>query len=1197
MTPAADEADQAMSKLSQAISQKLPRRRRRFWRYVSRRRRGAGVVVLALLLAAVYGYWYQTNDRRIRRKAETYLRDLTGGRVKIHRARFRFFGGIELERVRLYLPNDRAPGPFFRAEKVLMRHRPWELLVAGRIKPTEIICIEPTVTLEYETRLGAYRLGELFRPGRRGDSPAALNWRELLVPIRVRSGKLAIVDVEGDLRQAVGELPVEMSMARRGEDNYVITFEKSGPAGSETMQGEIVIDLKTGKIVQGSGLVALKTLDEALPRRYRRWRQRYELTGDVRLKRTTNTEASGGILEAQLEDVSMKLPVEQGGLQVLHVRGLLRFEVGGVRLEGISGRLPQAGDARLEMSGRYEGYEPTSPYRVNLKIRGMTMPDGGGITGRLAEALEDIRRLYRPEGRMDVSVDFSRNQDGKVSYSGTAEPQGMSLLFKHFPYRIENVHGKIAFQPGRIELAGLTARRGEGRFDIAGRVNLTAGRRTFNVTVKVADGTFDEELFSAIPERYRSFYEAVSPRGRASAEVRVRRGAQDASERVDVHLKMTGQGSIEYVKFPYRIEGLTGDVYISPGIVRIESVRGRRGKASCTIDGRIKNPGTAKAEVELTIRGKAVPLDRVLADAVGKTGRAALEALQPNGAAQEFTAKVSKPPDGALNYRVVATLKDVELKLRAFPYRISNTAGVVTILPGRAIFENLRGVHGKTDISASGQVHLGGDGFGLDVQVNATDVPLDKDFREALPANFRGVWDRLEPKGRADMALSLRRNLPEDPGTDYEFVLKPRGMAVRCREFPYPFRGITGRIVATPGKVSLEKLMARSGSMTGTLQGVFFTDRDSRRAELTVTGAHIPIDAELLKALPEEFAPLAARFAPGGTCDVNFKKLRIVRPGVAAGLEGPGAQGSKTPPLASWEVTGSVAVHEAAVNLGFGKKTITGKVEGAAARDAKGLALDARVALDSIVMGEYRVTDLRGELVKSPGSSMLRLEKLSAKAHGGMLAGFAQIELRRPLRYGINLTVDRIRLKELFFPEGGQPAGSRPKVTGLLDGRIELMETSGKVATRQAAGALRVSGARLYKLPVLLDLLTVVFLSLPEQAVFQEGEFIYHLRGQKLVLDEIYLRGKPNPLTGAQLALVGSGTMDMKTKKLNLTFLADPLGRLPRLGGPFEEGLTGILREIMEIEVTGTLTEPKTRTRSLRGLEEAIRKLLNPGRE
>ncbi len=163
-------------------------------------------------------------------------------------------------------------------------------------------------------------------------------------------------------------------------------------------------------------------------------------------------------------------------------------------------------------------------------------------------------------------------------------------------------------------------------------------------------------------------------------------------------------------------------------------------------------------------------------------------------------------------------------------------------------------------------------------------------------------------------------------------------------------------------------------------------------------------------------------------------------------------------------------------------------------------------------------------------------------------------------------------------------------MTGQLDGRIELTETAGRIESRQASGVLRISGAELYKLPVLLDLLTVVFLSLPHDAAFTEGEFIYYLRGETLVFTEIYLRGR-------QISLVGSGSMNMKTKELKMTFLAGPPGALPRISGLADELLTGIIREIAEIRVTGTLKNPKTRTVPFRGLEKVLNELLRPGRE
>jgi len=73
-----------------------------------------GVVVLALLIGLVYGYWYLTNDRRIRAEAQQYLHELTGAEVRVDRARFSLFGGIRLHGVRLVAPATRRRSRSFR---------------------------------------------------------------------------------------------------------------------------------------------------------------------------------------------------------------------------------------------------------------------------------------------------------------------------------------------------------------------------------------------------------------------------------------------------------------------------------------------------------------------------------------------------------------------------------------------------------------------------------------------------------------------------------------------------------------------------------------------------------------------------------------------------------------------------------------------------------------------------------------------------------------------------------------------------------------------------------------------------------------------------------------------------------------------------------------------------------------------------
>lgn len=1171
-------------------------------------------MVLALLVVMAYGYWYQTNDRKIRRRAEHYLGGLTGGRVRIHKARFNFFGKISLEGVRLYIPGADTPVPLFRAEKMMMRHRPWELLLTGRVEPIEIVCINPVITLEYEAQSGAYRNWVLIVRAWSRRKFSAENKRIQLPKIRVRGGRLVAVDVSGSDRHPAGDLPLEVLMIPMGQNTYSIVFEENRQDEQRTMHGRMIVDFTTGAITQVSGILPLESMDRTLPHKYRRWIRQYGLTGDIRLKQIPDPETRQDIIEADLIDVSMKLPDEEGSLEMLHVSGKLRFDLDGVTFDGISGRIPQAGGARFEMSGRYDGYEANAPYQVSMNVQDMTIPLEA--TGGLAKTLENLRRTFNPEGRLNVSVNFNRDVAGKINYIGLAEPNGMSFIFKHFPYLIENVRGAIAFSPGRIELKDLTARRGDASYRING---LVTGRRQrfYDVTVNATDAQFDQELQDAIPAEFQPVLDALSPSGTCAVNVRVYRSRNDPRQRVDVHLALDGKGSICYEKFPYRINQLVGDVYINGRDVRIISVKGRRRDTSFTIDGDLEAMGTTDWRINLTVVGESLPLDDVLAGAIDRHevddrlyatsarsnrdevkqsvgdqpgwGQAVINALRPKGSVSEFTARIWRQFPDPLDYSILAKLADVTFNLEKFPYELSKTRGIVTIRPGLAVVEKLSGVHADSNVTATGQVLFGKNGLGFDMSVSATNVAFDEDLRRALPDRFKRIWTQLAPGGHADMSLSLQRNLP-DRKDDYSFELCGRNMSITHSEFPYPLRGITGRVRATARKVILEDIRCSSGPMQGTLEGVFLPGADGGRADLRISAANIPIDEDLLKALPDELAPLTRRFEVGGSCDIDLERLELLLPGFASTDNSTTTRPQTNPQRASWKVCGSIAVRGAAVKIGLGTKTITGWISGEASRDQTNMAIDANVNLDSVVMGNHKVTDLSGRLTKASTSSVMKLDNIEARSHGGWLAGFAVVELTNPLKYGVNLTVDAMRLEELFGPESNGGGPDRQKVTGLLTGNLQLTEQVGNIDSRLAKGALQISEARLYKLPVLLDLLTVVYLALPGQTAFTEGEFIYYLRSNSLIFEEIYLRGP-------QISLVGSGTMEMDTKKLKLTFLAGPPGKLPRLGGLADELLTGIFREIMEIEVTGTLAKPKTRTRTLRSVEVALRKLLQPQRE
>jgi len=1167
------------------ILRRFPRRRPRQWRYVSPHRRGAGVAILAVVTVGVVAYWVLPGLVNVyaRDLAVRYLRAFTGGRVAIDSARFSFFSGIELHGVSVDVPNSPGRERFFQAGTVVLRHRPWSLFTKRRLEATEIVCIAPKVTLEYDAEAKRYTAEELITARRSGG---------LFAPGGGLSGSLPVISIRDvNLRTLAGRTRLNISMIP-SRSGYRITLEEQWAGGREPLRGIWEIDLATGKVrLAESNIPKIDHTDGLLPGRYAVWRKRYEIHGRVVLKGQPATAPAEALLEAHLDNVSLKLQPSEGGLQLTGVRGTLMFQADGVVARGLTGRIPEAGGALFRMSGRYGGYDANSPFDLHLAVENLTLPEGAKAKKWLADMLTFLNETFHPSGRLDIQADFQRLADGQVHLKGTARPRGMSFAYRWFPYRLEQARGAVAFEVSPsaavVRLVDVTSRRGKMVATANGEIDLR-NRGRYDVTVRATEAALDADMRAALSETHQGIWDRFRPQGKTDATVHVRKAGTGTPRDVDVLVSMTGQASAEYEGFPYRLGGLQGRVRIGRREVTIDSVRGRNGPMRCTVDGALSGLGTDDAETNLTISAAEVPLDANVMAALPARVRKAAAGFHATGRAERVSATVRRSGNEPMDLRAVVHLRDASFRADAFPYEVRQVAGVLIVRPKRLIVEELRGLHDKTPIHINGQFVLEANTPGVDLRVRAENVPLDKELFAAAPDGVQRIWRTLAARGRSDVDLVIQHGMdPNDKHLDYRLELKPRDLAVRYEDFPYTLEHITGRAVATPGGVALHGLRASHGKARLTIDGQMTLAETAQDANLSLVGLNVPIDRELLAALPKTLAPLAARFRPGGSCEIRLKTFRIARRDPPRSAPASRVASRPAPGAVSWFVAGRVAFSEATLDLGLGHKTLSGSLDGVARQRGGDLALDAAIALDSVQVARQRLTRFRGRLTKEPRGKVMRLRGLSAKAHGGQVAGFAEIRLADPLAFGVSLSVDAINLADLFAASSaaGTPT---PGVQGRLAGNVQLTATVGDKPRRQASGVLRISRAKLYKLPVMLGLLHVVYLSLPGDTAFTDGTLVYHLRNDMLVFDEIYLRG-------TALSIVGSGTMNMKTEALDLTFLSGPPRKLPRLGS-LGELLEGIAREVAEIRVTGTLRKPTMRTVPLRGLDRILRDILNPGR-
>ena len=126
--------------------------------------------------------------------------------------------------------------------------------------------------------------------------------------------------------------------------------------------------------------------------------------------------------------------------------------------------------------------------------------------------------------------------------------------------------------------------------------------------------------------------------------------------------------------------------------------------------------------------------------------------------------------------------------------------------------------------------------------------------------------------------------------------------------------------------------------------------------------------------------------------------------------------------------------------------------------------------------------------------------------------------------------------------------------------------------------------AEVWRMPIVFLIFQVLNLT-PDENVFHDGWLKFDLSHESLIFRKIDLQGKA-------LSFIGSGTMSLKDKALDLTLLArSPVRiRIPLL----TDALELFSREIMEVRVGGTVDKPSISPQPLKTLGILLRAMLSP---
>jgi hypothetical protein len=722
-----------------------------------------------------------------------------------------------------------------------------------------------------------------------------------------------------------------------------------------------------------------------------------------------------------------------------------------------------------------------------------------------------MRALFDPKGAIDVTYRFTRPPEG-WRRDIDVRPNGLSVSYEKFRYRVTDLNGllrKTVAQDGTDEMVVQMNGKAAGReIFLRGKTAGSGDDPFIDLRVSGDDLPIDDVLFAALPrEKYRAALMKLGANGRGNIVATIRQDLNCNLCESTFAIVVT-DGTMKYSLFPYPLEKVRGDVFISvtsttptrpvkPGEpirelpdtdrYEIKKLTGQHGTGTVWLEGvnTVAENGRDR-KLTLSIKGKNCPLD--------ESFQKSMESLKLGGIRNSFcptgsltfgikaqvTDRISTNPSGpetsfdpATDLKLTLNFRGPSITPDFFPYELNDLAGVVRFQGSTVDLINVSARHdhslwsldaGEVRFTSNGAVwaNLGG--------LTASPVVPDAAFLGALPAGLKKGLAELNLKGPMDLAV--RHMVVATPGRPATPVPSPE---------PIPLNGGLVR--------------GQTPSLAHEPDSVVYWD-----AKLTLAGASF-----------DTGQPWA---------NVNGTLGCIGR-----------YEGSYLGP-----VTGTVWLDRATV----ADQPLTRVKASFVAEPQKP---------DPAKPGSYtpvaiRLTDAAGTLFQ------------------GFIGGEARVVLSDPPRYRLWLTASDVRLDEVARH---YKLGKDAELKGTAQARLVLENAldpkTGKLMLT-GDGSIDVPAGRMYNLPILLDLVKLAKFQAPDQTAFEEAHAAFRILGNRVVVDQV-------DLIGSAVSLGGSGELDSSGKHVKFEFYTVWSQTLKRwLTTPLGDITAAVSDKLFRIEMT-----------------------------
>lgn len=1142
-------------------------------------RRILAVLVLSIIILTTAAGLYFTSDKKIQELSRDVLAGITGGQVKLSHAEFSNFSEIRIQGLRVHITaktnSHSTENPILTTEDLLVRINPLKLLV-GKFQVEEIVILEGQLKIWYDRDKGISNL-DLLDFGEESGEPM------VLPALYFRNCVLEYTEITNGVRGPKAKQEITGKVFPFSKNSSGYSFQFNSGETSLLKQASLVgfFDI-SGKIQPNAQLTfQLENVQlDDLPSYFDYLKQGYKKTdpfGKV-IMNWTFAPTSGPNLELILENGVARLPLPELNAHLQNINATIHLQNDIIEVENLRGELKN--HFSVYMQGTLFGYDENMALDLTARTEGLKVPlhqwDDASDTTEPSEFLRQlvnlmplkIRRVIEslsPTGTMDIELQAKR-EAGKthpVKYYGTVQCHSTNMIYEKFPYPLYDLSGTVRFDPNEVVVGPMISWKDGMELIYEGRWQKEVGKPSFEMSVRIKNGTVDDLLYQALDSKQKAIWEQFNPKNNINATYHIQRKV-NKQPRWGLEVELLNiDATYQGIAIP--LTEIHGTLTMSHDRteIQIDSARAKGGTVSLT--GHYQHPLEDQKTFKGDVQFSDVTIDEEFFSYFSENIRQRYEQLEIRGQCSgqvKINPSCPNPADGRLqlDYTVEAQLKEGSVNYTYLDYPLDHVEAQVNLSREHITVKSLTGEHESSRIYLEGQIT---DPNHYQLYLEAIDLVLDTPLRQVVNTFNPDLWKLVHPKGKVNLSLEIGRTndmaTPQITGK-----IEPTNASFQLENIQYPFKNVSGTILIEPNQIIFNEILSQTGPGTFVFSGQWPLNQ-LEPLELHFSGKNVPIDEQFLSTLPEPLRNYFAEIQLTGRLETDMN-ISTLNPRKKNGL---------------WKIDGWLKLNEGKLTKPMASEAIHALWKGKLSYepDTKILRADGELRNGSVLIQKRPLDNVQAQIRYDSENNLLSVSNIAGQLCDGQLGGQARLFFPQSgPGYELQLAVREVDLK-LLLEADKAPQDRKKKLQGQLEGEYNLQKKDSD-SMRTGFFQFNIDDATLGELPVAVSLLHVPNLSLPKEGAFNEVNISGNIIGQVVRFDSLFLKG-------SAMSLQGVGEMTEPGHNLDLIFIVGSPHDLPPIPG-FTDLFTAIKPAILHLRVTGSFEEPKVDTIAF----SAFRKLL-----